>query len=98
MCCENSTIICNRFIFTKCRGQNCYKKHITPRELWKVLKEKNAINLHALNAVTYVPYCKNFVSGRCNGKRCHPDKHKTTKEVMQFLITNNIVSKDVVLN
>ena len=95
---NSNELICNRFVFTKCKGKNCTQLHISPRELWKILKDKNEIDFVALNKIKFIPYCKNYVSGRCKGTRCSTDSHWTTKQVIDFLIKNKIVNKHIKLN
>lgn len=86
---------CTRFIMTKCKSNNnCPWKHITPHELWQILVKKNLINHEVLNSIKSVPYCKNHVSGRCNGNKCDPARHFTTKQVFMYLATNGVISRN----
>ena len=89
---DNNDMICTRSVMTKCKSNNnCSRKHITPHEFWQILVKKNLINHTVLNSIKSVPYCKNHVSGRCNGNKCDPSRHFTTKQVYVFLSSNGVI-------
>jgi hypothetical protein len=88
---DESDKICKRFIFTKCKGKNCKQKHITAKELWNIMSVKGLINFDNFNAISNFPYCKNSVAGRCNSKKCPPERHISGKDLVVFLSANNVI-------